>query len=97
MAKDISKWQIASQGVNDLRFKLEEILGGFTPEEKQSLRYTQLVDSVSNNLDNAILHVTGEARRKKKFSWFSWQSASIILGSPVLVELIKLLWRSIGS
>ena len=97
MKKDISKWQTTSQRVTDLRYNLEEILDNdFTEEEKQSLRYRQLVESVQNQLDFAVWHSTGNKKRNR-FAWFSWQTLFLILGSPTVVESIKLLWQTLGG
>lgn len=98
MAKDISKWQSTSRKVNDLRYQLEQILDGdFTDEEKQSLRYRQLVESVENQLDYAVLHATGTKKKRKRFAWLSWQTLLLIISSPAVVELIKLLVAAMGG
>ena len=93
MAKrSISKWQKASDDINHLRFALEDFLDSFTEEEKESIRFVQLVESVDTNFDNAINHATGKKPRRK-FSWFSWQTLTVVLSSPALLELGKVLWN----
>lgn len=97
MKKDISKWQLTSQKVNELRYKLEEVLdSNFTEEEKQSLRYRQLIKSVEDQFEYAVLHATGN-KKKKRFAWFSWQTIFLLLGSPAVVELLKLIWKTFGG
>lgn len=43
----ISKWQEKSSRINQIRWELEAVLNeGFSPEEKQSDKYKELVESV---------------------------------------------------
>lgn len=57
----ISKWQKASVDITNLKFKLGNILDGFTPEEKDSKKYEQLLETVEVLFD----HIMGSYKEKK--------------------------------
>ena len=86
--RSISKWQKASDDISQVGYDIEDILNRFTPEEKESLRYKSLVKSIDTSTDNAITHATGKAPRRK-FAWLSWQTAAVVLGSPLAVEIFR--------
>ena len=56
----ISKWQKASVDITNLKFKLGNILDGFTPEERSSKKYEELLETVNVLFD----HILGEYKDK---------------------------------
>jgi hypothetical protein len=59
---DLQKWIDASVKATKLKFMLEDILTKeFSNEEKQSIKYKQLLDTIDQYLE----HVMGEYRKNK--------------------------------
>lgn len=99
----VSKWQKASVKITNLRFQLDQILTeGFTPEEKESTKYKQLLETVDVLFD----HVLGEYRKqleevkqkeleeelerqKRKNKIFSLRSFFIAIAGVALAKLIE--------
>ncbi len=63
MANDeLQKWMIASIKATELKFALEDILtNSFSPEEMESVKYKQLLDTVDQYLE----HIMGKYRQEK--------------------------------
>ena len=56
----ISKWQKASVDITNLKFKLGNILDGFTQEERESKKYEELLETVNVLFD----HILGQYKDK---------------------------------
>jgi hypothetical protein len=56
------KWKDASNTIIDIRYKLDDTLRSFTDEEKQSVRYKQLLETMSQQFD----HLLGDYNKKKE-------------------------------
>ncbi len=92
------KWREASVKSIDLRYSLEDVLASFSEEEKQSIRYKQFIESVSNQFDHILGdiqkkkiedHIENMNRMKKKNSWLSYKSAIIAAGGAIIVQIIQ--------
>lgn len=58
--QEISKWQQASVESTKLRFQLSNILDKFTDDEKKTIKYNQLLETIYTIFD----HVLGDYRRE---------------------------------
>jgi poly-D-alanine transfer protein DltD len=81
MVKDrskVSQWQLASIEVNNIRWKINNLLKGF-PE----VAVYQSIKDVSPEEAEGIVNYNSN-----KINWKSWQLWTLILGSPVVVQLM---------
>lgn len=98
--KKNEKWRKSSNRATDLRYALEDVLSTFTEEEKQSVRYTQFVETVSQQFD----HILGDINKKKiedekskvadvkkKNGWLSYKSAIIAATVAIVVKTVETL------
>jgi hypothetical protein len=97
MVKDrskVSQWQLASIEVNEIRWKLNNLLKGFPEEVRESEKYKELIDSIKVAVYQSIKDVSPEDAEgivnfnSNKVNWKSWQLWTLILGSPVVVQLM---------
>lgn len=98
MVKDrskISPWQLASIEVNEIRWKLNNLLKGFPEEVRESEKYKELIESIKVAVYQSIKDVSPEDAEgivnfnRNKVNWKSWQLWTLILGSPVVVQLMS--------
>jgi len=90
----ISKWQIASAKITDLRWQIQNALvDNFTEEDMNSEKYKQLMDTVNLLMDHVLEKHRKEKEKKrqqemdklkKKASLFSWRNGLVALVSGVL-------------
>jgi hypothetical protein len=91
----ISKWQNASKKANDIKKSIEDLLDGFTQEEKNSIRYAQLIECLTLHFNHAI-----DINYKKKTSFwttplsFAWIKVNkwfiiMLFSSPVIAKVIE--------
>ncbi len=98
------KWRIASSKAIDLRYALDDILSSFTEEEKQTIRYRQFVETISQQYD----HLLGDINRNKqeeiksqyerkvltitkKNGWLSYKSAIIAAVGAIAVKAVEII------
>lgn len=101
------KWRKASAKAIDIRYALDDILSSFTEEEKQTKRYAQFVETVSQQFD----HLLGDVNKKrieeeqakvkkeqavvehikKKNGWLSYKSAIIAAVGAIVVQIVQIL------
>jgi len=90
----ISKWQEKSNQVNDIRWAIEKILNDdLTEEEKQSVKYHELVESTKVAFEHASPELTPKKSTlasKKSFSR-AWLIAIATSSGAILVELIRMI------
>jgi len=92
--KPISKWQIASARITDLRWQIQNALvDNFTDEDMKSEKYKQLMETVDLLMDHVLEKYKEEknkerekemAKLKKAASIFSIRNIAIALGSAIL-------------
>lgn len=92
--KPISKWQIASARVTDLRWQIQNALvDNFTEDDMNSEKYQQLMETVDLLMDHVLEKYREEkkkelekemAKLKKAASIFSFRNVCIAVGSAVL-------------
>lgn len=92
-----SKWQEASNLVNKYRTDLADMLRSFTDEERQNIRYDDLINDIKSNACRAIRDVTPDrvgdcsdpdAALTDDINWKSKKLWVIILSSPVIVGVL---------
>lgn len=86
----VSKWQIKSTRVNQIRWELGELLEKeLSDEEKQSDKYEELVESV----ESVFKHVVPPTRRR--FHRSAWRMTLLISvassGGAILLKLLEFL------
>jgi hypothetical protein len=92
--KPISKWQIASARITDLRWQIQNALvDNFTEEDMKSEKYKQLMETVDLLMDHVLEKYKEEknkerekeiAKLKKAASIFSFRNISIAIGSAII-------------
>lgn len=100
------KWRKASNKAIDIRYALDDIMASFTEEEKQTTRYKQFIDTVSQQFD----HLLGDINKKKleeerakvtdikkKNGWLSYKSAIIAAVGAIVVQIIQTLPQLISA
>jgi phosphotransferase system IIB component len=98
--KKNEKWRKSSNKATDLRYALEDVLSSFTEEEKKTVRYTQFVETVSQQFD----HILGDINKKKiedekskvaivkkNNGWLSYKSAIIAAVAAIAVKTVEML------
>jgi hypothetical protein len=95
----MSKWQEASNVVNNYRWNLSSLLKSFTDEERTTQNYKDLIKEVKEASCKAVRDVSPEDAEdcfpedsnyaEEKINWKSKYTWVLLLGSPVLVELLK--------
>lgn len=95
----ISKWQEASNVVNNYRWNLSSLLKSFTDEERSTQNYKDLIKEVKEASCKAVRDVSPEdaedcfpedsVYETDKINWKSKYTWILLLGSPTIVELIK--------
>lgn len=98
--KKNEKWRKSSNKATDLRYALEDVLSSFSDEEKKTVRYTQFVETVSQQFD----HILGDINKKKiedekfkvadvkkKNGWLSYKSAIIAAVAAIVVKTVEML------
>lgn len=94
-----SKWQDASNLINSYRWKMSDLLRSFSDEERQSYNYKELLKDVNESGQKAVRDVDPchsnipEEKESKadKINWKSIKLWTLILASPVILEIIKAL------
>lgn len=86
----VSKWQIKSTRVNQIRWELENLLEeDFSPEEKESEKYAELVESI----DTVFKHVVPKSKRDANRN--VWKMTLLISlatsGGAIVIKLIEFL------
>jgi uncharacterized membrane protein len=100
------KWRNASIKSVEIRYALDDILSSFSEEEKQSKRYAQFIETISQQFD----HLLGDVNKKKleeektktdavkkKNGWLSYKSAIIAMIGAIAVALVQILPQLITS
>jgi hypothetical protein len=92
--KPISKWQIASARVTDLRWQIQNALvDNFTEDDMKSEKYQQLMETVDLLMDHVLEKYREEKNKKiekemeklrKQASIFSWRNIAIAVGSAIV-------------
>jgi hypothetical protein len=94
------KWRKASLRAVEIKYSLEDVLASFDNDEKQTIRYKQFIDTVSNQFDHTLgdinkkkfeEHDSDIKRIKKQNGWLSYKSAIIAVVGAIAVQLITTL------
>lgn len=86
----ISKWQEKSIRLNQIRWELEGVLNeNLSPEEKQSDKYQELVDSLASTFKHVVPKLRG------KGIWGKWKMALLVSlagsGGAIILKVLELL------
>lgn len=92
--RSISKWQIASAKITDLRWQIQSaLIDNFSAEDMQSEKYKQLMETVNLLMEHVLEKYRKEKEDerekelellKKKASFFSWRSILVSIVSAAL-------------
>lgn len=94
--KAISKWQLASVKINQLRWQLHDaLIEGFNEEDMKSEKYEQLLETLNLLMEHVLEKYKAEERKKtqaemaklkKKASWSKWKTIAWCFAGAAIAQ-----------